>query len=96
MKLQREGVAYVLSQFEADAVPADHPLEKRLVAIFGDHTFFLDGGGLKIIEPNDSADGSAETGRVVELASWVDEERTKLLPHEREATDIVVTLSKAA
>ena len=98
MKLNGANIVRVLNQFEAEAVPSDHPLEKRLTAMFGDHTFFLDGGGLKIIEPIESGDGAAETGtgRVIELASWVDDRRTKLLPHERESTKIVVKLDEAA
>ena len=98
MKLNGTNIVHVLSQFEAEAVPANHPLEKRLTSMFGDHTFFLDGGGLKIVEPIESGDGAAETrsGRVIELASWVDDTRTKLSPDERESTDIVVSLDKAA
>ena len=45
MKLSSAEIGYVLNQFEADVVPASHPLEKRLMAIFGDHTFLLNGVG---------------------------------------------------
>jgi hypothetical protein len=96
MKLNREDVDRVVNQYPARPVSANDPLKDELTRIFGDHTFFLDDNGLTIIEPNASNGGETETAHVVELASWTDGERNKLLPHDREDTEIVIRLGKAA
>jgi hypothetical protein len=96
MKLTEERIDRALHQIEAQAVPENHPVTFQLSELFGEHTFFLDAGGLAIIEPV-KADGNANiTGRVVKLARWGDESRRNLAPHEPEFTDIVVALDKAA
>ena len=51
MKLTSVQVERTLSQFDAEAVPDDHPVVPRLNRLFGEHTFFLSGNGLNIIEP---------------------------------------------
>ena len=95
MKLKREDIDRVVSQYPATLVAADHPIREQLTEVFGDHTFFFDTNGLTIVEPN-ASNGETETGRVIELASWTNAERTELLPHEREDTEIVIRLGKAA
>lgn len=73
----------------------------HLIELFGDHTFFIDEDGLKIVVPEEADEDAAgaeenevEAVRVVELASWVDESRSRLLPHEREVTEVVVLLDR--
>lgn len=96
MKLTEAGIDRALHQLEAQAIPENHPATVQLGELFGEHTFFLDAGGLSIIEPVQT-DGAAEAmGRVVKLAGWGDESRRNLSPHEPEYTDIVVALDKAA
>jgi len=90
MKLSTAMVQRCLSQYDAQAIPSNHPSVPELSALFGDHTFFLDGKGLNIVEETD-ADGSA-AAQVVNVASWTDEGRTSLAPHEPEPTDVVVML----
>jgi hypothetical protein len=93
MKLTSEQVEQTLTQFEAHAVPSNHPAVPQLNEIFGDHTFFLDGNGLNIVEPVEAgSDGSVQQGQVVNLANWTDATLTKLAPHEPEPTDAVVDL----
>ncbi|HLW90028.1 MAG TPA: hypothetical protein VKS78_01845 [Roseiarcus sp.] len=96
MRLTNANIDRVLTQFDARPIPPDHPLSERLNTVFGEHTFFLDGHGLKIVEPEAPDEAGPEMGRVVKLASWIDEGQTKLAPHEWEFTDEVVLLGKAA
>jgi hypothetical protein len=92
MKLSSAEVKLALTQFEAQVIPDDHPLVRRLNELFGNHTFFLDGNGLNVVEPNESTLAGASTGIVINLASWRDAQLTSLTPHEPEATEVVVIL----
>jgi hypothetical protein len=92
MRLTSALVERTLSQFEAEAIPDNHPVIPQLRGIFGDHTFFLDGNGLNIVEPADTSQQRVQAGKVVNLASWNDEDPPKLAPHEPEATEVVIVL----
>jgi hypothetical protein len=89
MKLNSAQLERTLNQFEARAIPDDHPLIQRLNDLFGEHTFLLDGRGLNIVEPVEAA---GESAMVVNLANWSDEGRSGLEVHEPEATDLVIKL----
>jgi hypothetical protein len=89
MRLTSTQVERTLSQFEAQPIPEDHPVVPQLNQLFGDHTFFLDGNGLSVVEPTDE---DAQTGKVVNLANWANADLTSLAPHEPEPTDVVVVL----
>ena len=41
MKLTSVQIEQTLSQFQAQAIPEDHPVLPRLNELFGDHTFFI-------------------------------------------------------
>ena len=43
-------------QFEAQALPDDHPVVPQLASMFGDHTFFIDSGGLNVLEPTEASE----------------------------------------
>jgi hypothetical protein len=92
MRLTSALVERTLSQFEAEAIPDNHPVIPPLRELFGDHTFFLDGNGLNIVEPADTSQLEVQAGKVVNLASWNDEDPPKLAPHEPEATEVVFLL----
>jgi hypothetical protein len=92
MRLTSALVERTLSQFEAEAIPDNHPVIPQLRGLFGDHTFFLDGNGLNIVEPADTSQQRVQAGKVVNLASWNDEDPPKLAPHEPEATEVVIVL----
>lgn len=92
MKLTSAQVERTLNQFEAQAIPDGHPAIAQLSGLFGDHTFFLDGNGLNIVEP---ANGASHEARVVNLANWSDANLTRLAPHEPEITNTVVELEPA-
>ena len=97
MKMNTAQIRQTLHQYQAQALPAEHPLVPQLERLFGDHTYFLDGNGLNIVEPvivepvePEQTDGVH--GVVVNLASWADEKAQSLQPHKPESTDMVVDL----
>ena len=45
MKLNSAQLERTLGQFEAPAIPDDHPVIPQLNDLFGEHTFFLDATG---------------------------------------------------
>jgi hypothetical protein len=51
MKLNSAQLERTLGQFEAQAIPDDHPVIPQLNDLFGEHTFLLDSHGLNIVEP---------------------------------------------
>jgi hypothetical protein len=59
-----------LNQYDAKAIPDGDPVVPQLTELFGDHTFFLDDGGLSIVEPGEPMQSGAQTGRLVKLADW--------------------------
>jgi len=98
MKLNSAQIERTLHQFDAQAIPAEHPAVPKLEQLFGDHTYFLDNNGLSIVEPveaeqgNGNGNGNGRHGVVVILASWADRNAASLEPHEPEPTELVVDL----
>lgn len=90
MKLNSAQIERTLHQFDAQAIPAEHPAVPKLEQLFGDHTYFLDNNGLSIVEPVEAEQG--RQGVVVILASWADRNAASLEPHEPEPTELVVDL----
>jgi hypothetical protein len=96
MRLNSTLVERTLSQFEAQAIPENHPSIPDLSRTFGDHTFFIDGDGLHIVEPTVPTEDGQEAGQVVKVASWQDVNRTSLVAHPPEPTDVIVELGSDA
>jgi hypothetical protein len=96
MKLTATQVERTLTQFPAQAIPDDHPVVPQLSQLFGEHTFFLDGNGLSIVEPDETADPGGRSATVINLANWTDANLTSLAPHAPEPTDIVIVLEPEA
>jgi hypothetical protein len=94
MKLNSELVERTLNQFDAQAIPDNHPVVPQLNSLFGDHTFFLNAQGLSIVEPT-GATGSGQQAQVIKIAGWQDDDRTSLVPHEPEPMDVVIVLDAA-
>jgi hypothetical protein len=92
MRLNSAQVKQTLSQFDAQVLPDDHPAVTQLNSLFGDHTFFLDGSGLKVLEPTEVPETEAKTGEIVSLADWSDATLTSLKPHDPEQTGVVIVL----
>jgi hypothetical protein len=92
MKMNTAQIRQTLHQYQAQAIPAEHPVMPELERLFGNHTYFLDGNGLNVVEPVEQEQTDGLRGVVVNLASWVDEKAQSLLPHKPESTDLVVDL----
>jgi hypothetical protein len=92
MKLNTAQIERTMGQINAEAIPADHPLIAQLTRLFGDHTYFLDGSGLNIVEPAEPSAKGDQLGVVVNLAEWTGSKTTQLKPHAPETTDLLVTL----
>ena len=99
MKLNTAQVARTVSQLQVEPLPDDHPLVPQLNRIFGDHTYFLDGSGLNILEPAAAAlevppSSIGEVGVLVNVANWTDSNPPKLEVHEPELTNATVALGR--
>ncbi|UGY15308.1 hypothetical protein [Bradyrhizobium septentrionale] len=92
MKLNATQVKQTMTQLNAQVLPDDHPAVAQLNSVFGEHTFFVDTSGLKVLEPAQTSDTPGQTGEVVSLAEWSDPELTSLRPHEPEPTGVLITL----
>ena len=103
MKLNDAQIEQALHQFEAQTIPAEHPVIAQLERLYGEHTYFLDGNGLNIVEPVEADRGETagegeaglfahKRGVVVNLANWANASNSSLQPHEPEATDFLVDL----
>jgi len=92
MKMTSMQIERTLQQFDAEAIPAEHPAASRLESIFGNHTYFLDVFGLNIVEPVAEDPGDHRRGIVVNVASWADANAASLQPHAPEPTDLVIDL----
>jgi len=90
MRLSPTRIEQTLDQFAASVMPDDHPSLPKIREIWGDHTYFVAVNGLNIVEPLDARDPITQLGKVVNLASWTDENATSLSAHEPEPTEVVV------
>jgi hypothetical protein len=92
MKLNSAQIDKALHQLDGQAIPAEHPVMSQLERLFGDHTYFLDGSGLNIVEPVEAEKNDCRQGVVINLAHWADDKADSLEPHVPERTDLVVDL----
>ena len=90
MKLNSAQVKKTLTQVDADVLPDDHPATSQLTTMFGEHTFFVDDSGLKVLEPADTPEIGVQSGELVSLADWTDATLTTLRPHDPEPTGTIV------
>ena len=90
MKLTSDQVKQTVHQLGAQVLPDEHPAMSQLNSMFGEHTFFVDQMGLKVLEPASAPDADRPSGEVVSLADWSDPELTRLLAHEPEPTGVIV------
>ena len=94
MKLNAAQVKQTLDQMNAQVLPDDHPAVSKLSELFGEHTFFVDQSGLKVLESTEPLEAEAQTGSVVSLADWNDKTFSSLQAHEPEPTGEVVVLTQ--
>lgn len=92
MKLTTQQVAQVFDQTGADPVPEDHPVMPGLRNAFGDHTFYMAPDGLCVWESVGDADSGGQMAKAMVVASWTDEGKTELRPHDPHPTAIIVKL----
>lgn len=94
MRLNATQVKEALTQIDARVLPDDHPAVSKLSELFGDHTFFVDESGLKVLEAAEAADSETRTGSLVSLADWSDAASSTLRAHEPTPTGVVVVLNQ--
>jgi hypothetical protein len=94
MRLNETQLKQTLNQMEAEVLPDTHPATAQLIDLFGDHTFFLDQSGLKVLEPAETSASDVQTSQVVSIADWSDATLTSLRPHEPEPTGTVVVFEQ--
>jgi hypothetical protein len=92
MKLNDAQIEQTLHQLDGEAIPAEHPVLPQLERLYGDHTYFLDGKGLNIVEPVAADLLEGQRGVVVNLANWSNSAASSLQPHAPEVTEILVDL----
>jgi hypothetical protein len=97
MKLNTAQLERTVNQLQAQALPDNHPLIPQLNRLYGDHTYFLNGEGLNIVEPADQAlelptKEVGAMGVVFNVAYWTDSNPPKLEAHEPEITENTVSL----
>jgi hypothetical protein len=90
MRLNDTQLKQTLNQMQAEVLPDSHPATAQLTELFGDHTFFLDQNGLKVLEPDETSANEVRTSQVISLADWSDATLTSLKPHAPEPTGTVV------
>ncbi len=95
MKLNAMQVRQTLTQMNAQVLPEDHPAARQLGELFGDHTFFVDESGLKVLESTEPVAAEAQTGSVVSLANWNDGKFSSLKPHDPVLTGTVIVLGQS-
>ena len=93
MKLNATQVKQTLTQMNARVLPEDHPAVGQLIELFGDHTFFLDENGLKVLEVVEPAEEDTQAGKVVSLADWSDSTASTQRTQKPEDTDDVGVLN---
>ena len=94
MKLSTAQIAEVKEQTGIDPLPDEHPNTPDLKEAFGDHTFYLDTNGLHVLE---SAPGEMiedkQAVAVIRVASWADDERTALAPHDPQVSEAALAVT---
>ena len=83
MKLTDQQIAQIKEQIGAEPVPAQSPATQTLSQHFGEHTFYVDEAGLHFFETAESPsdDGPCDV-HPVRVATWTDEKREALSPHD--------------
>lgn len=82
MKLSEQQIQLVKGQTGATVIAPDHPSLVELESNFGEHTFFLDQDGLHVWERPSDAERESTKLVGLRLATWSDEKRNSLIPHE--------------
>lgn len=93
MKLTDQQIAQIKDQLGADPVPADSPATKTLAQHFGEHTFYVDEDGLHFFETLEAeAENGSNDVHPVRVATWTNENREALSPHDPVVGTTAVTI----
>ncbi len=93
MKLSTQQIDQIEERIGAQPIPEDNPVMPHLHSSFGEHTYYLSDDGLIVWEALDSKEGDTGVNICpVQLASWVDDDKTQMAPHEPRPIDAVLTL----
>lgn len=90
MKLTDDQAAAVKQVLGADPLPEDNPAMGELEKVFGEHSFYVGEDGLLVFEP---AEEQADSGRLMLIAAWADEQKQGLQAVQPQPTDIVIDFS---
>ena len=90
MKLSDAHIALVAAKLNAQAMDPEDETTQTLVEAFGEHTFYLDPGGLNVFEH--STGDAGESLALVQIAEWTDETRTGLQPIEPTVKPVYLNL----
>ena len=90
MRLNPMQLDATLKQVDMQVIPAEHPTTAKLCDLFGDHTFFVDSSGLKVLEPAGAPEAEVRSAEVISLADWSDAPPAGLTPHEPQQTGVMV------
>jgi len=83
----------VKEQVVADPVEVGSDAETQLSEAFGDHTFYADATGLFVLEPADESPAeNAESGHVIQIAAWANEQKDTLKSIDPKASGVVISL----
>lgn len=89
MKLSAEQIAAVEDQVEIKAVPEGDEVAQGLSSSFGNHTFYLDPGGVYVFERASGSDGATRLA-LVKIADWTDDTRTAIQPIDPQPKNVYV------
>ncbi len=93
MKLNGPQIETIESQTGFKPIPDAHPVIEDLMKVYGEHTFYVDTGGLFVWESVENSDAEGEDLVVaVKIAAWSDKTRSSLSPHEPQMTEVLVEL----
>ena len=90
MKLSDVHIALVAKELNIQALDPEDDATKMLVETFGEHTFYMDPGGLNIFVH--STGDAGESLILVKIADWVDGTRTGLQPIEPDIKPVAVLI----
>jgi hypothetical protein len=94
MKLSESQINSALSQIEVQVLAEDDPIVVHFSKLFGQHTFFLDGKGLNVLELLEVPGTATQDGEVIRVARWNDGNFTSLTTHRPEPTGVVISLKE--
>jgi len=93
MRLDQEQVNEIERQTGAQPIADENPAMDALKENFGDHSFYVSETGLIVWEWADSPETPSQPVVGVQIAAWADESKSRIVPHEPKATNLVLPLA---